>query len=85
MPFLPNLFYKILIELRLIEFKEKLSKKDKSFCKNVILSTISDLFSDQYDYQISDGVEASIHAIPVLINEYPEEAEGFILIMFLAG
>ncbi|HOD62126.1 MAG TPA: ATP-binding protein [Bacilli bacterium] len=67
----------------LIEHKDKLSKEDKAFCKEIVLSTISNLFADNYDYQISDGVEASFHAIPALINEYPEETEKYILIMVL--
>lgn len=67
----------------LIEYKDKLSKKDKTFCKEIILSTISNLFADDYDYQISDGVEASVHAIPTLINEYPEEVKNYVSIMVL--
>lgn len=68
----------------LIEYKDKLTKEDKMFCKEIILSTLSTLFADDYNYQISDGVEASVHAIPSLINEYPEEAEDYMLIMVLA-
>lgn len=68
----------------LIEFKDELAKEDTLFCKEIVLSTVSNLFSDNYDYQISDGVEASVHAIPVLINEYPEEAGDYISIMVLA-
>ncbi|MBR9776730.1 MAG: ATP-binding protein [Cytophagales bacterium] len=68
----------------LIEHKDKLSKEDKAFCKEIIHSSLSNLFADNYDYQISDGVEASVHAIPVLINEYWEETEDYISIMVLA-
>ncbi len=68
----------------ILEHKEKLSKEDKEFCKEIVLATISNLFADDYDYQISDGVEASVHAISVLINEYPEETEDYVLIMVLA-
>jgi len=67
----------------LIEYNDKLSKEDKVFCKEIITSTISNLLSDDYEYQAFDGVEASVHAIPVLINEYPEEVENYILIMVL--
>ena len=42
----------------LLEHKDKLSKEDKVFCKEIILSSLSNLFTDNYDYQISDGVEA---------------------------
>ncbi len=68
----------------MIEHKDKLPKEDKDFCKEIILSTLSRLFTDEYDYQISDGVEASAHAIPSLINEYPDEAEDYISVMILA-
>lgn len=67
----------------LLEHKDKLSKEDKVFCKEIILSSLSNLFTDNYDYQISDGVEASIHAIPSLIKEYPDEIESYISIMVL--
>lgn len=67
----------------MIEYKDELSKDDKNFCKEIILSFASRLFSDDYDYQISDGVEAAIHAIPSLINEYPDETEDFLSIMIL--
>lgn len=67
----------------LIEHNDKLSKEDKAFCKEIVLSTISNLFADDYDYQISDGVEASIHAIPSLIKEFPDEIENYISIMVL--
>lgn len=67
----------------LLEHQDKLSKEDKVFCKEIILSSLSNLFTDNYDYQISDGVEASIHAIPALIKEYPEEIENFASIMVL--
>lgn len=67
----------------LLEHKDKLSKEDKLFCKEIILSSLSNLFTDNYDYQISDGVEASIHAIPSLIKEYPDEIESYISIMVL--
>jgi tRNA A37 threonylcarbamoyladenosine biosynthesis protein TsaE len=67
----------------LIEHKDKLSNEDKVFCKEIILSTISNLFADNYDYQISDGVEASIHAIPTVVNEHPDEAESFVLLMVI--
>jgi len=68
----------------IIEHNDKLSKEDKDFCKEIILSSISSLFSDNYDYQISDGVEASFHAIPSLMSEYPDEIKDYISIMVLS-
>ena len=68
----------------MIEHKDKLLNEDKIFCKEIIHSTLFELLSDNYNYQISDGVEASIHAIPSLVKEYPEEAEFYVTIMVLA-
>jgi len=68
----------------MIEHNDKLSQVDKDFCKEIILTTVSRLFFDDYDYQICDGVEASVHAIPYLISEYPDEKENLILIMVLS-
>jgi hypothetical protein len=67
----------------MIEYKDNLSKEDKDFCKEIIHSSISNLFADDYTYQISDGVEASFHAIPSLIKEYPDEIENYVSIMVL--
>lgn len=67
----------------MIEHRDKLQKEDKDFCKEVIISNVSRLFSDDYDYQISDGVEASIHGLSSLINEYPDEVESFVSTMIL--
>ncbi|TVX97335.1 AVAST type 4 anti-phage nuclease Avs4 [Cohnella terricola] len=68
----------------LLEHKDKLSKEDKAFCKEIVLATISNLFADDYGYQISDGVEAAVHAIPALVIEHPEETEDYVSIMVLA-
>lgn len=68
----------------MIEYKDQLSEENKHFCKEIIISSISELFSDNYGYQISDGVEAAIHALPSLIIEYPDEFEDLNIIMVLA-
>ena len=67
----------------MIEHKEILSKEDKDYCKEIILATLSSLFIDGYGYGISDGVEASVHAIPSLMSEYKDEVENYISIMVL--
>jgi hypothetical protein len=67
----------------LIDYKDKLSEGDKAFCKEIIHSFLSNLFADNYDYQISDGVEAAVHSIPVLVNEYPDEIENYVSIIVL--
>lgn len=68
----------------LLEHKDKLSKEDKVFCKEIVLATISNLFADDYGYQISDGVEAAVHAIPALVIVNTEDTEEYVSIMVLA-
>jgi len=67
----------------MINFNNRLCVEDRKFCKDVIMSSISRLFSDDYNYQIGDGVEIAIHAIPALIDEYPEEEESFVALLIL--
>lgn len=65
----------------LIYYLNELSYEDKAFCKKIVIAAISNLFDDNYSYQVCDGVEASCHALPVLMNEFPEEMEDLILYM----
>lgn len=65
----------------MIEHKELLSKEDKLYCKEFIIDSLSRLFEDNYNYQIGDGTEASVHAIPALIDEYPSEIDVYIQCM----
>lgn len=67
----------------MIEYNDKLKKEDKDFCKEIILSTLSKLLADDYNYQMSDGVEASVHAIPSLAKEYLDEIENYVSILVL--
>lgn len=39
------------------------------------------MFSDNYEYQIGDGLEACIHALPKLIEEYPHDIEKLALLL----
>ena len=68
----------------IINHKDILSIEDKAFCKEIIHSYLSNIFADNYYFQIGDGIEASIHAIPSLLNEYPEEVEYYISIIVFA-
>lgn len=66
-----------------IKHKEVLSQEDKIFCKEIILSSIARLFSDDYYCQISDGTEAAVQAIPALIDEFPDETNDLLLLLVL--
>lgn len=68
----------------IIEYSQRLSQADKDFCKEYIDAGIQRLFLDNYDYQISDGLEACTHALPKLIEEYPDDIEKLaLLLMFI--
>ncbi len=68
----------------MIEQREKMTKEEKDYCREIITSYVSSLFSDDYDYQIGDGVEAAVHALPALMKEYPEDNDKYILaILFI--
>jgi hypothetical protein len=56
-------------------FQDKVSKEDLQFCKNVVISTASWPLSANYNYQISDGVEAAINALPYLFPSFPDDCE----------
>lgn len=57
----------------MVLYRDMLSPDDKQFCKAIIDATIHSLFSGHYQYQIGDGLEASIHAVPALIETFPGE------------
>ncbi len=65
----------------IIEYSHLLPKSDKDLCKEIIETSIERLFSDNYEYQIGDGLEASIHALPKLIEEYPHDIEKLALLL----
>ncbi len=65
-------------------YNTELSDEDLTFCKEIILGRITDIFRDDYGYQISDGVEASFHAIPYLIELFPEEVPLYQRIILFA-
>ena len=64
-------------------YLEKLSNKDKTFCKNIIIEAASLSLKTNYQYQIFDGVESAISALPILLNEFPEEKRTIKTILLL--
>ena len=54
----------------------ELSKKEKSFCKDIILGVASSSLNPNYQYQISDGVQPAISVLPSLLEAFPGEKEN---------
>jgi len=65
------------------DYFEKLSVKDKSFCKDIILETASSSFRKGYQYQISDGTQSAISVLPILLNEFPNEKQAIKTILLI--
>lgn len=68
----------------ILHHSECLSEEERLFCKEIIDQTLAFLFSDNYDYQISDGVEAAIHALPALISLFPNEKDKYVSALIMA-
>ena len=65
------------------DYFEKLSKKEKMFCKDIILEVASSSFRANYQYQIGDGVESAISVLPIILKDFPEEKEVIKTILLL--
>lgn len=67
------------------DYFKDLSKEEINYCKDIILEIASSSLRDNYGYQLGDGVESSISALPILMNEFPEEKKStkFILLLTL--
>jgi len=65
-------------------YHAELPPEDLSFCKEVVVSRICDIFNDNYNYQISDGVEVAVHSVPHLIKLFPEEIPQYKRILLFA-
>lgn len=60
-----------------------LSTDELFFCKETILEYASSSFYSGYQYQIADGVEVAINALPYLIELFPEEKNEILIILLL--
>lgn len=64
-------------------YSDKLTKKEKEFCKETILKYATALFHEGYSYQVSDGVEEAISSIPYLIKLFPNDVKDLNPILLL--
>lgn len=66
------------------DFADKLTTEDKLFCKDIILEFATrPLGVERYHYQVSDGTEPSIICLPELLQHFPDDKEGLLLLLFL--
>lgn len=57
------------------EYFDNITTDERAFCRDVALEVAESSFSENYQYQISDGVESTISVLPILLAEYPEYSE----------
>ncbi len=62
---------------------EILTEEERDFCKDIILKISTSSFRQDYNYQLWDGVEASISVLPILLERYPEEKENIKKILLI--
>jgi hypothetical protein len=65
------------------DYSENLSKKEKVFCKDIILEVASLPLKKNYQYQVSDGTQSTISVLPVLLEKFPEEREKIKVVLLL--
>ena len=54
------------------DFIEIIPEGVKILCKNVILNSVKIPFSQEYGYQIGDGIDIAISTLPVILKEFEE-------------
>lgn len=62
-------------------YSSMLSSEDIEFCKEIIVDQIIRIFNDEYHYQLADGVEESVKAIPKLMHLFKDEASVYLRIL----
>lgn len=66
-----------------MDYFDKLSEEEREYCKDVVLDYARLSLSPAYRYQISDGTDSAISALPLLFQNYPEERKSIKLILLL--
>ncbi len=68
------------------DYSEQLTKSDRVLCKEVILYYASiPISTDDYSYQVGDGVDPAISSLPLLLKHFPKDqgliAKSLVLIL----
>lgn len=66
------------------DYTDILDEEDKTFCRDILLEIASSIFSPNYHYQISDGIQQAISLLPKLLEIFPEDIERIKFILFFA-
>lgn len=63
------------------DFLDKLDAEERTFCRDVIIKQAATPLGDSYGYQIGDGIDAAINALPLLLNLFPDDAADIKMIL----
>ncbi len=65
------------------DFFDRLKPDEKEFCKEVIIGYAAmPLMTERYMYQVSDGTEASISLLSILMEHFPKDKKEIKLLLF---
>ena len=65
------------------EYSHALTQEEREFCGEIIMEFSTSPFRPDYDYQISDGVEVAVNALPYLIESVPEKSNECLIVLLL--
>lgn len=65
------------------DYADLLFSEDKEFCRDVILEFARLPLSENYHYQVSDGVDETIKYLPILSNHFPELKNDIKILLLL--
>lgn len=65
------------------EYSHALTQEEREFCGEIIMEFSTSHFRPDYDYQISDGVEVAVNALPYLIESVPEKSSECLIVLLL--
>ncbi|HHB51503.1 MAG TPA: hypothetical protein ENK75_00435, partial [Saprospiraceae bacterium] len=69
--------------LLLRDSREVLSQEDIELCKDIIMEFATLPFTENYHYQLSDGVKTAISFLPILIDIFPEMKDEIKMLLLL--
>ncbi|MDH3324968.1 MAG: hypothetical protein OEL89_04985 [Candidatus Peregrinibacteria bacterium] len=63
---------------------EILTKKEKEYCKNTVMDSVSTFLKNDFNFEISDRARSALQAFPNLLIEFPEERAKIKILLLLS-
>ena len=65
------------------DYFDKITKKERDLCLSIIIKTATESSGDSYHYQASDGIQAAISVLPIILEKYPNKNKTIKKILIL--